>query len=100
MGKLEKVLGNIGLNIFKGFVLEKDITPPPEILSNIKSILIVVRHQLGDMLCAVPMMRSVREQFPEAEITLVTKSSTKFKEVFENNNSPVDNVFEFEHGFE
>ena len=100
MGKTEKVLGDIGLKIFKGFVLEKDIIPSPEILAGIKSILIIVRHQLGDMLCAVPMMRCIRKQFPEADITLVTKSSTKFKEVFENNNSPVDNVIEYEYGFE
>ena len=100
MSKLEKVLGDFGLKIFKGFVLEKDITPSPEMFNDIKSILIVVRHQLGDMLCSVPMMRSVRKKFPGALITLVTKRSTGFKEIFENNNPPVDDIIMYEYGFE
>lgn len=100
MSKLEKVLGDFGLKIFKGFVLEKDITPSPEMFNDIRSILIVVRHQLGDMLCSVPMMRSVRKKFPGALITLVTKRSTGFKEIFENNNPPVDDIIMYEYGFE
>ncbi len=100
MSKTEKVLGDFGLKIFKGFVLEKDITPSPGMFTDIKSILIIVRHQLGDMLCSVPMMRSVRKKFPDAEITIVTKRSTGFKEIFENNNSPVDNILMYEYGLE
>ncbi|MEO8511983.1 MAG: glycosyltransferase family 9 protein [Ignavibacteria bacterium] len=100
MSKIEKILGDFGLKIFKGFVLEKDVSPSHEELVNIKNILVIVRHQLGDMLCSLPMMRALRNYYPEAEITLVTKSSTKFKEIFENNFSPVDNVILYEYGFE
>lgn len=100
MSKTEKVLGDIGLKIFKGFVLEKDITPLQNEINSVKRILLVVRHQLGDMLCSVPMMRSIRSHYPDADITLVTKKSTFFKEIFENNDSPVNNVLLYENGFE
>ena len=100
MRKLEKVLGNASLKIFKGFVLEKDINPAEIDNSAVKKILIVVRHQMGDMLCASPMMRSLRDFYPDAHITLVTKKSTRFDEIFKNNNSPINEVKNYEHGFE
>lgn len=100
MRRLEKILSNIGLKLFKGFVAEKDINPDQIDHRQIKNILIVVRHQMGDMLCAVPMMRSIRDFYKDARITLVTKKSTAFEEIFNNNNSPVDAVINYEHGFE
>ncbi|HRJ85302.1 MAG TPA: glycosyltransferase family 9 protein [Ignavibacteria bacterium] len=101
MSKIEKILGDSALKVFKGFVLEKDITLSNEDLAKIKKIVIIVRHQLGDMLCSLPMIYSVRKNFPSAEIILVTKRSTGFSEIFENNsNSPVNKVMQYEHGFE
>lgn len=101
MGKAEKVIGNIAVTVFKGFVLDKDIKPSPQDLSNIKSVLVVIRHQMGDMLCSLPMVYSLRAAFPAADITLVTKRSSKFTEVFSDiSASPVNSVLNYENGFE
>ncbi len=101
MGKTEKVIGALAVKIFKGFVLEKDVIPSPDDLKNISSILVVIRHQMGDMLCSLPMLYSLKAAFPGAKITLVTKRSSKFTEVFTGNAlSPADEVIMYEHGFE
>lgn len=100
MGKFEKAIGDIALKFYKGFVLEKDIDPLKIDHSQVKNILIVLRHQMGDMLCALPMMRSIRSHFADSGITLVTKRSTNFNEIFTGNDSPVDEVFLYEHGLE
>jgi ADP-heptose:LPS heptosyltransferase len=55
---------------------------------------------MGDMLLTTPMLRSLRLQYPKAKITLVTKSSTKFFEIFKNDKSLVDETKEYESGFE
>ena len=100
MGKIEKSLVNAALKIFKGFILEKDVDPATIDNSRIKNILFVIRHQMGDMLCALPMLNSVRNFYPDARIVLVTKQSTRFEEIFKNNNSPADEVLNYENGFE
>lgn len=100
MRNFEKILIAIALKVYKGFVLEKDINPSEIDHTSIKNILVVVRHQMGDMLCASPMMRSLRSFYPEAHIILLTKKSTNFEEIFKDNNSPVDEVIYYEHGFE
>lgn len=100
MRNFEKILSAIAYKVYKGFVVERNIDPSKIDHAEIKNILIVVRHQMGDMLCASPMMRSVRNFYPDAHITLLTKRSTMFEEIFANNNSPVDEVVYYENGFE
>ncbi len=100
MSNIGKLLRNAAIKIFKGFVLEKDVDPLTLDHSNVKTIVIIVRHQMGDMLCSLPMMYSVRDFYPGAHITLITKDSTNFKRIFENNKSPVDEVIYYEYGFE
>ncbi|MCC6865958.1 MAG: glycosyltransferase family 9 protein [Ignavibacteria bacterium] len=100
MSKAEKVLGDIGLKFFKGFVLERDVNPAGINKEIIIRILVIIRHQFGDMLCSLPMLQAIRNEFKNAEIILVTKSSTKFKEIFKGNISPVNEVIEYESGFE
>lgn len=100
MRNIEKILSAAGIKLFKGFIVERDIDPNEIDHSSIKNILIVIRHQMGDMLCSLPMMCSVRKFYPSAHITLVTKKSTCFEDIFKDNNSPVDEVKYYEHGAE
>ena len=55
---------------------------------------------MGDFLCATPMIRSLRAQYRDAKITLVTKSSTNYDLIFKNDKSLVDDVYYYEYGFE
>lgn len=101
MGSAEKIFRNLAIGVFKGFVLEKDITLTSEDLEKIKSVLLIVRHQMGDFLCTLPMMHSLRKNFPSAEINLVSKSSAFAKDILNAcSNSPVDNIYYYENGFE
>jgi ADP-heptose:LPS heptosyltransferase len=44
------------------------------IKKNIKNILVVRRNNIGDMICAIPMLRTLRIEFPEAHITVLADS--------------------------
>ncbi|GBE05969.1 MAG TPA: lipopolysaccharide heptosyltransferase family protein [Nitrospirae bacterium] len=41
----------------------------------IKNILVVRRNNIGDMICAIPMLRTLRKEFPAAHITVLADKS-------------------------
>ncbi|HEY3250391.1 MAG TPA: hypothetical protein VGK25_04660, partial [Ignavibacteria bacterium] len=100
MRNFEKFWVSIALKIYRGFIIEQDLNPAEINYSKIKTILLVIRHQMGDMLCSVPMIMSVRNAFPSARIILVTKKSTRFEEIFKDVRSPVDEILYYESGIE
>jgi ADP-heptose:LPS heptosyltransferase len=59
------------LSTFLGlFLSHEHVTEVP--LDTIRNVLVIRQHnQLGDMLCAVPLLRALRERLPEAFIVLV-----------------------------
>ena len=42
---------------------------------NIKNILVIRRNNAGDMICAIPVFRTLKKQFPDASITVLAESS-------------------------
>lgn len=41
----------------------------------IKNILLIRRNNIGDMICAVPVFKSIRKEFPDAHITVMADST-------------------------
>lgn len=69
---LESLVKRAVLRVLR-FFLGKTSSPLPLDVSIIRSILVVRQHdQLGDMLCAVPLLRALRSNFRDASIVLVT----------------------------
>lgn len=101
MRTIEKYFGDLAISTLKLFILEQKYPVQNIEHGKVKNILVILRHQMGDMLCATPMIRSLRSFYPAAFITLVTKSSTNFEQVFKHNSMQlVDEVKSFEYGFE
>lgn len=60
-----------------------------------KKILVVNPYGLGDLLFTTPLLRTLREAYPESFIALLLGSRTK--EIFENNRD-VDKIYVFDKG--
>ncbi len=61
----------------------------------VKNVLIVRQHhQLGDMLCALPMFAAVRKKFPDAHITLIA-SPVSYNILKSDANPYLDEVINF-----
>lgn len=100
MRSLEKFFREIFLFLLKLTIVRQDLSPDKIDHSAIKNILVIIRHQMGDALCAVPMIRSLKARYPEARVTVLTKSSTNFSEVFKDDASIASEVKEYENGIE
>jgi len=44
-------------------------------LNDIKNILIIRRNNIGDMICAIPVLKTIRREFPQAYITVLADST-------------------------
>jgi heptosyltransferase-2 len=100
LGQLDRIFGDFGLKVLKGFVIEKDVDVGDVDHDSIKKILVVLRHQMGDLITATPMLRSLKAAYAGSKLILVTKHSTRYKEIFTGMNSIADEVLEYEYGFE
>lgn len=98
--KAEKFFKKLLLAIIKPFIEKKNISPDSINHRSIKNILIIHRHQIGDIICATPMMRALRNSYPDAHITLVTKAASRFEEIFTGENKIADDVKKYEFGLE
>ncbi len=65
-------------------------------IKNPKRILVIRKGNLGDLICSLPAFKSIRQQFPDARVVLLTthggNSSLGFKQVF--NNHVFDDIIE------
>src|SRR5205809_5639360 len=96
----EKYIRNFFLNILKLSILPQNFTVDRIRQAEINRILVIKRHQMGDMLCCLPMIKALRSEFPDAHITLVTKTSTNYKRIFDSIDPYCNEVLEYESWFE
>ena len=100
LNKLEKPVGDFFLSFYKYFLPPSTLKPDSLNKENINNILVIIRHQMGDFLCASPMVRSLRQAYPEAKITLVTRAATNYELIFKHDKTFVDDVYYYEYGME
>ena len=61
----------------------------------IKNILVMRRNNVGDMICAIPVFRTLKKQFPDASITVLAESSNAH---VVRGASFIDNLLVYEKG--
>ncbi|MBR9977656.1 MAG: glycosyltransferase family 9 protein [Bacteroidetes bacterium] len=69
---IERVFKRLLFGMFRLFIHSRKVTTIPR--DSVHNILVVRQHnQLGDMLCAVPLLRALRGTFPDAHIALLAR---------------------------
>lgn len=97
---LEKYLRKWFLTFLRLSMSPLELAPAVFESAEVKSILVTLRHRMGDTVLALPMLKALRENFRHAHITLVTKSSTNYRQIFSANLFYCDELMEYEYGFD
>jgi heptosyltransferase-2 len=97
---LEKYLRSWFLTFLRLSMSPLQLAPAAFEPAGVRNILVILRHQMGDAVLAFPMLKALRENFPAAHITLITKSSTNYRQVFRENLFYCNELWEYEFGFD
>lgn len=65
------------------------------IKGNIKNILVIRRNNIGDMICALPLLKTLRKAFPQAHITVLSDS---INSIIIKNEPYIDNLIVYRKG--
>lgn len=97
--RIEKILKNTFLKIFKFFISEKELTASDIDHSRVRKILVISRHRMGDMICILPMIDSLRSFYTQSKLILLTNSNSRYKELF-GDHGPFDLIKYYDNGVE